>query len=230
MQKEPPPYVWALPDERNILTWNFLIRGPPDSPYDGGEYHGQLLFPPEYPFKPPGIKMLTPSGRFYPDKKICFSMSDFHPGSWNPAWSVQTILTGLLSFMLSDEITTGSVNSSPAHKRSFAAQSHAWNIQQPRFREAFPEYATPELRDLPNMGEKERGRPDKPAPLPTPAPTPASAPSPAVTAGAAQPNAAGEAKKAGEAATSWGAMLWEKWRWGVLIVLAVMVSRISAPK
>ena len=25
--------------------------------------------------------MFTPSGRFYPDKKICFSMSDFHPAS-----------------------------------------------------------------------------------------------------------------------------------------------------
>ena len=25
--------------------------------------------------------MFTPSGRFQPDKKICFSMSDFHPGS-----------------------------------------------------------------------------------------------------------------------------------------------------
>ncbi len=74
-----------------------LQRGPPDSPFAGGEYHGVLLFPPEYPFKPPGIKartytsarrsdltfmqMLTPSGRFQPDKKICFSMSDFHPGS-----------------------------------------------------------------------------------------------------------------------------------------------------
>lgn len=34
-------------------------------------------------------------------------MSNFHPGSWNVAWSVETILVGLLSFMLSDEITTG---------------------------------------------------------------------------------------------------------------------------
>jgi hypothetical protein len=56
-------------------------RGPPDSPYDGGEYHGVLLFPPEYPFKPPGIKMFTPSGRFQQDRRICMSMSDFHPGS-----------------------------------------------------------------------------------------------------------------------------------------------------
>ena len=152
MQKEPPPFVWAAPDEKNILnckskyslaslalnillTWhltyigNYIIvciflfphtshvsqcgfffhdtyislffpslspgtviqRGPPDSPYAGGEYYGVILFPSEYPFKPPGIKMLTPSGRFIPDKKICFSMSDFHPGSWNPAWSVATM-------------------------------------------------------------------------------------------------------------------------------------------
>ncbi|KAF8623124.1 hypothetical protein AX17_007558, partial [Amanita inopinata Kibby_2008] len=139
MQKEPPPFVWAVPDEKNILTWNYIIRGPPDSPYAGGEYHGVLLFPSEYPFKPPGIKMLTPSGRFQPDKKICFSMSDFHPGSWNPAWSVATILTGLLSFILADEMTTGSMTSSDAHKRIFATRSHAWNLSQQRFKEAFPE-------------------------------------------------------------------------------------------
>ncbi|KAF9480334.1 UBC-like protein, partial [Pholiota conissans] len=176
MQKEPPPFVWATPDEKNILIWNFLIRGPPDSPFSGGEYHGVLMFPPEYPFKPPGIKMFTPSGRFAPDKKICFSMSDFHPGSWNPAWSVATILTGLLSFMLSDEMTTGSVTSSDAYKRAFAARSHSWNITQPRFKEAFPEYSSPVMRDLPNMGEKERGKPDvKPPPLFSQAPASSSA-------------------------------------------------------
>jgi ubiquitin-protein ligase len=30
----------------------------------GGYYHGVLLFPPEYPMKPPGIMMITPNGRF----------------------------------------------------------------------------------------------------------------------------------------------------------------------
>jgi ubiquitin-conjugating enzyme E2 J2 len=87
-------------------------------------------------------------------------MSDFHPGSWNPAWSVATILTGLLSFMLSDEMTTGSVTSSESHKRAFAARSHSWNITQQRFKDAFPEYCAPVMRELPNMGEKERGKPD----------------------------------------------------------------------
>ena len=30
----------------------------------GGVYHGRILLPPEYPFKPPAFMMLTPSGRF----------------------------------------------------------------------------------------------------------------------------------------------------------------------
>ena len=40
------------------------MKGTPDSPYAGGESHGRLLFPPEYPMKPPSVFMLTPSGRF----------------------------------------------------------------------------------------------------------------------------------------------------------------------
>ena len=33
--------------------------------------------------------------------RLCLSISDYHPDTWNPAWSVSTILTGLLSFMVS---------------------------------------------------------------------------------------------------------------------------------
>ncbi|KAK0497469.1 UBC-like protein [Armillaria luteobubalina] len=283
MQREPPPFVWAVPDEKNILTWNYIIRGPPDSPFAGGEYHGLLLFPSEYPFKPPGIKMLTPSGRFHPDKKICFSMSDFHPGSWNPAWSVATIasehrnqsfhflrvtsalpiiamfvpapclrffssLTGLLSFMLSDEMTTGSVTSSDAHKRTYAQRSHGWNLTQARFKEAFPDYCTPQPRDLPNMGERERGviKPPvtlfpsappptvpqqsvaKTTPLPTLAVTPTAS---TVSANSAPRGSIGkpdETVNAAGWASGWSQLFWQKWRWGILIALAVIVSKISS--
>ena len=51
-------------------------------------------------------------------------------------------LTGLVSFMLSDEMTTGSVTTLDADKRVYAGRSHAWNLQQKRFREAFPEVST----------------------------------------------------------------------------------------
>jgi len=286
MQTSPPPFVYAAPDEKNILTWDYIIRGPPDSPYAGGEYHGQLLFPSEYPFKPPGIKMLTPSGRFQPDKKICFSMSDFHPGTWNPAWSVATILTGLLSFMLSDEMTTGSVTSTERDKRILATRSHDWNRKQKRFQDAFPEYCGEQMKDLPNMGERDRGvttnasdaaAPSATASAPatsssnvatprtsvttrssivaTPAPAPAQRATATLNAGlprAAQSptkSATGSGVVANSNATSaasvavpgppvpapthgWGASwreaLWDKWRWGILIVLAISVSRLSS--
>lgn len=44
--------------------------------------------------------------------------------------------------MLSDEMTTGSVTTSDAEKRVYAARSHTWNLGQRRFKEAFPDVST----------------------------------------------------------------------------------------
>lgn len=66
----------------------------------GGVYFGRLVFPSEYPNKPPSIYIITPNGRFTVNKRLCFSMSDYHPELWNPLWSVSSILNGLLSFMV----------------------------------------------------------------------------------------------------------------------------------
>ena len=75
----------------------------------GGYYHGKLLFPNDFPFKPPTILILTPSGRFEPNKPLCFSMSDYHPETWNPSWTVTTIIMGVISFMNDTAMTTGSL-------------------------------------------------------------------------------------------------------------------------
>lgn len=56
-------------------------------------------------------------------------------------------LTGLLSFMLSDEMTTGSMTSNDAHKRAFATRSHAWNLTNQRFKDAFPEVSVIDVID-----------------------------------------------------------------------------------
>lgn len=71
--------------------------------------------------------MHTQSGRFQPSTRLCLSISDFHPKSFNPAWEVSTILIGLLSFMTSDEMTTGSVSTTAAEKKYLAARSRWWN-------------------------------------------------------------------------------------------------------
>jgi len=137
--KDPVPYVVAHPLPSNILEWHYVVRGPESTPYEGGVYHGKLQFPSEFPFKPPSIMMLTPNGRFKTNTRLCLSISDYHPDTWNPAWSVSTILTGLLSFMVEKNPTMGSIETSDAEKRALAARSGEYNLQNKTFRELFPD-------------------------------------------------------------------------------------------
>lgn len=139
--RDPVPYVVAAPLANNILTWHYVVKGPVDTPYHGGYYHGKLVFPREFPFKPPAIYMITPNGRFKVNQKLCLSISDFHPDTWNPAWSVSTILTGLLSFMVENTPTSGSTESSDGTKRRLAQESKEFNLGDKIFCECFPELA-----------------------------------------------------------------------------------------
>lgn len=151
IQANPPPYIVARPSEANILDWHYVITGPPGTPYENGQYHGRITFPSEYPFKPPRIKMCTPSGRFEINQRLCLSMSDFHEESWNPSWSVATIITGLLSFMTGDERTTGSIVTSVQTKKQLAIKSMEYNTYSNiPFKEVFPDIWQQNLIDLQN--------------------------------------------------------------------------------
>lgn len=142
LQKDPitSPKITVAPNESNILEMHYVIEGSKETPYAGGIYHGKLIFPKDYPLKPPSVMMLTPSGRFQPNRRLCLSMSDFHPETWNPMWSVSTILTGLYSFMIEKNPTLGSIETTNSQKRKFAYQSLDFNCRDPMFRKLFPEY------------------------------------------------------------------------------------------
>mgnify|MGYP002389810353 CR=1 FL=1 len=43
----------------NLFEWHFTIRGPKDTEFEGGVYHGRILFPSDYPYRPPDIVFLT---------------------------------------------------------------------------------------------------------------------------------------------------------------------------
>ena len=58
-------------EEKNDYIYKVHVS----SPYAGGVYKGKLVFPSEFPFKPPAIYMSTPNGRFKTDMRLCLSIS-----------------------------------------------------------------------------------------------------------------------------------------------------------
>ncbi|CAF1111230.1 unnamed protein product [Adineta ricciae] len=142
LSKDPVPYLTAQPLSSNLLEWRYVVRGPSDTPYEGGIYQGKIVFPLEYPYKPPSIYMLTPNGRFKTNTSLCLTITSFHPDSWNPSWSISSILNGFLSFMCDTSATYGSIETTQAEKRKLANDSLGFNIQDPIFCELFPEITT----------------------------------------------------------------------------------------
>ncbi|NXS34466.1 UB2J1 enzyme, partial [Pomatostomus ruficeps] len=122
--KDPTDHYHAQPLEDNLFEWHFTVRGPPDSDFDGGIYHGRIVLPPEYPMKPPSIILLTANGRFEVGKKICLSISGHHPETWQPSWSIRTALLAIIGFMPSKgEGAIGSLDYTPEERRALAKKS-----------------------------------------------------------------------------------------------------------
>lgn len=165
LQEAHNPQIAVQPSGENLLEWHFVLHSlPADTPYHGGCYHGKILFPPEYPHAPPAILMVTPSGRLEIDCRLCLSMTDFHPESWNPAWSVETILVGLLSFFISDaEKGFGAISASEERRRQLAVESRATNAKDVDFQTLFPEFLSANQGEMALDGTSLHRPPDETA-------------------------------------------------------------------
>ena len=61
--------VMASPDENDFFSWEALIFGPDNTPWEGGMFKLLLNFPEDYPAKPPKVKFISnvfhPNGKFF---------------------------------------------------------------------------------------------------------------------------------------------------------------------
>ncbi|CAG8689715.1 17837_t:CDS:2, partial [Acaulospora morrowiae] len=117
----------AQPLEDNLFEWHFVIRGPDGTEFEGGRYHGRILLPSEYPFKPPNLMLMTPNGRFELNKKICLSITGFHPEHWLPAWGIRTVLLGLIGFLTTKANgAIGGIDYTESERKMLALKSRDW--------------------------------------------------------------------------------------------------------
>lgn len=59
LSRDPSSQYFAEPLEDDLFEWHFTIRGPSDTDFEGGIYHGRIILSSDYPFKPPNIVFLT---------------------------------------------------------------------------------------------------------------------------------------------------------------------------
>jgi ubiquitin-conjugating enzyme E2 D/E len=99
IQKENLECCFAEPvDKDDLFEWKAYIIGPKDTPYENGYYELMLLFPNEYPFKPPKISFIT---RIYhpninSNGGICL---DILKEIWSPALTISKILLSISSLL-----------------------------------------------------------------------------------------------------------------------------------
>eukprot|EP00656_Telonema_subtile_P006487 TRINITY_DN13002_c0_g1_i1.p1 TRINITY_DN13002_c0_g1~~TRINITY_DN13002_c0_g1_i1.p1 ORF type:complete len:234 (+),score=35.81 TRINITY_DN13002_c0_g1_i1:139-840(+) len=126
MQKDQGMYGYqAKPSDDDIFEWHFMFHGAPGTDFSGGVYTGRINLPGEYPFKPPEIRLITPNGRFELNKKICLSISNYHPEHWQPSWDIRTIITALIAFMPSEGGgAIGSLDYPSEDRQKLAISSH----------------------------------------------------------------------------------------------------------
>ncbi|KAJ2900031.1 Ubiquitin-conjugating enzyme E2 2 [Coemansia aciculifera] len=98
LQKDPPSGISGAPCDDNIMTWNAVIFGPAETPFEDGTFKLLMNFDETYPNKPPTVrfasKMFHPN--VYASGELCL---DILQNRWSPTYDVAAILTSIQSLL-----------------------------------------------------------------------------------------------------------------------------------
>uniref|UniRef100_H2YUW4 E2 ubiquitin-conjugating enzyme n=1 Tax=Ciona savignyi TaxID=51511 RepID=H2YUW4_CIOSA len=89
-------------DDKNLLSWKMLLI-PDFVPYNKGAFRIDIVFPAEYPFKPPKITFKTKIYHPNVDEKGQICLPIISPENWKPATKAVQVLHAVLALMAAPE-------------------------------------------------------------------------------------------------------------------------------
>ncbi|KAI9203825.1 ubiquitin-conjugating enzyme/RWD-like protein [Polychytrium aggregatum] len=103
-RKDQPFGFYARPEKDsngnlNLMRWSAGIPGKANTDWEGGLYKLVLIFPEDYPQKPPKCQFVANSGLFfhpnvYPSGTVCLSILN-EEQDWKPSITLKQILLGI---------------------------------------------------------------------------------------------------------------------------------------
>ncbi|EGC29093.1 hypothetical protein DICPUDRAFT_159372 [Dictyostelium purpureum] len=90
-------------DESDLLRWVAYIKGPPDTPYEGGKFTIEITVPSNYPLAPPVFKFVTKI--FHPNihfktGEICL---DLLKTSWSAIYTLESVCRSIIALLAAPE-------------------------------------------------------------------------------------------------------------------------------
>eukprot|EP00484_Ammonia_sp_Unknown_P023920 CAMPEP_0197036890 /NCGR_PEP_ID=MMETSP1384-20130603/14251_1 /TAXON_ID=29189 /ORGANISM="Ammonia sp." /LENGTH=154 /DNA_ID=CAMNT_0042467117 /DNA_START=103 /DNA_END=567 /DNA_ORIENTATION=- len=97
--KNCPPGIAIKAHEENLRYFDIEIKGPPDTPYEGGLFKLEMFLDNTWPMKPPKCRFLT---RIYHPNvdavgRICLSI--LKPANWSPALTIPKVCLSIQSLL-----------------------------------------------------------------------------------------------------------------------------------
>ena len=104
INKNPHPDIRIFPCEDDLEFWKGIIKGPSGTPYENGRFQIYLVFPDEYPAKPPEVRFITPIFHCNINSagRVCISVlgHDYHAD-----YSIKKILECIFGLFMHSEGT-----------------------------------------------------------------------------------------------------------------------------
>jgi ubiquitin-conjugating enzyme E2 D/E len=117
---DPPTNISGGPQNDDLFRWTATIIGPEGTPYNGGVFMLSILFPSNYPFKPPKMQFTTKIYHPNIDRNgnICL---DILRDQWSPALTISRVLLSISSLLADpnpDDPLDAEIASLYKHKRA----------------------------------------------------------------------------------------------------------------